>query len=362
MKIKNAIRATCAQFCQKRYLHAMQEDLQGIHARGKQAVILWATPTYNNLGDQAIAFAQRAFLKRVLPLCEIVEVPLWKDEQQFADDIQSISPLVERRDLCVLLGGGNMGTRYMREEACKRLVVQAFPQNRIVLFPQTIDFGNTSEDQKELGHSQMVYAAHPDLHMFARERASYHAMKTVFPTVDVGLVPDIVLSLQQSRPEVVRKGVCFCLRSDEESALSAAQKATILKAGRACFSQSWATDTWDRYSMWKDRYAATPSRREERLQKKWEEFRKAQLVITDRLHGLVFSAITETPCIALPSSNHKVTATFEWLQDVPGLWFCRGPEEVFTRIREFQQSGYTSCAYASSKFQALFQPLANVCR
>ena len=38
-------------------------------------------------------------------------------------------------------------------------------------------------------------------------------------------------------------------------------------------------------------------------------------MITDRLHGMIFAAITGTPCVVLQNNNHKIKATYEsWLR------------------------------------------------
>ena len=47
--------------------------------------------------------------------------------------------------------------------------------------------------------------------------------------------------------------------------------------------------------------------------KKLDEFRKSKLVVTDRLHGMLFAAITGTPCIALGNSSGKVKGVYDWL-------------------------------------------------
>lgn len=45
------------------------------------------------------------------------------------------------------------------------------------------------------------------------------------------------------------------------------------------------------------------------------DYRSAKIVITDRLHGMIFAAITGTPCIVLPNANHKISATYNtWLK------------------------------------------------
>ncbi|MFB8735822.1 polysaccharide pyruvyl transferase family protein [Bacillus sp. SL00103] len=37
-----------------------------------------------------------------------------------------------------------------------------------------------------------------------------------------------------------------------------------------------------------------------------QSYVKAQVVVTDRLHGMIFCAITKTPCVVLRSFDHKV--------------------------------------------------------
>jgi pyruvyl transferase EpsI len=54
---------------------------------------------------------------------------------------------------------------------------------------------------------------------------------------------------------------------------------------------------------------------------KLDEFAKSKLVITDRLHGMIFSAITGTPCIVFANSNGKVEAEYQWIQSLPYIRF-----------------------------------------
>jgi pyruvyl transferase EpsI len=47
------------------------------------------------------------------------------------------------------------------------------------------------------------------------------------------------------------------------------------------------------------------------------DFSMSKLVITDRLHGMIFCVITGTPCIVLPNSNHKIRGTYhDWLSNL----------------------------------------------
>lgn len=46
---------------------------------------------------------------------------------------------------------------------------------------------------------------------------------------------------------------------------------------------------------------------------KLEERASSKLLITDRLQGMVFAAITGTPCIVLNNNHYKVKGTYEWI-------------------------------------------------
>ena len=59
----------------------------------------------------------------------------------------------------------------------------------------------------------------------------------------------------------------------------------------------------------------SPRRREFFLNKKLDEFAKAEIVITDRLHGMIFATITGTPCIAFDNLSNKVSGVYEWIMD-----------------------------------------------
>ena len=55
---------------------------------------------------------------------------------------------------------------------------------------------------------------------------------------------------------------------------------------------------------------------EEKIEEMLKKYRKCQLVITDRLHGMIFATITSTPCIALGNYNHKIKSCSETLEPV----------------------------------------------
>ena len=44
-------------------------------------------------------------------------------------------------------------------------------------------------------------------------------------------------------------------------------------------------------------------------------------MVTDRLHGMIFAALTKTPCIVVPNSNYKIKGIYEWLKGLNYISF-----------------------------------------
>ena len=96
------------------------------------------------------------------------------------------------------------------------------------------------------------------------------------------------------------------------------------------------------------------------VREKMEELASARLVITDRLHGMVFCALAGTPCIAMSSSNHKVRGTYEWISYLPYVRYAKTPEEVERYLPELL--AMENCRYDDAPLRPWFDKLAEVVR
>ncbi len=104
----------------------------------------------------------------------------------------------------------------------------------------------------------------------------------------------------------------------------------------------------------------TKQSREMQVREKMEELASARLVITDRLHGMVFCALAGTPCIAMSSSNHKVRGTYEWISYLPYVRYAKTPEEVERYLPELL--AMENCRYDNAPLRPWFDKLAEVVR
>ncbi|AYF99981.1 polysaccharide pyruvyl transferase family protein [Lactococcus allomyrinae] len=274
-------------------------------------IFLFGTPHSGNLGDQAIVIAELEFLKKHFPKYRVFEVPV----PIISRSIKYIKRIVDSEDLIMLHGGGSVGDLYLDAEIGTRAVLSNFPNKKIVFFPQSATFTSTNQSFKELKSSQDVYdRAGKNLIITARESKSKEKFEQIFSKNTVILVPDIVFSLH-SELHNKRKNILFCMRKDSEKVLTYADESTLIKSLSQKYKNVYISDTTISEIV-------TRKTRVEIVNEKWDEFRNARIVITDRLHGMIFSVITGTPCVVFDNYNSKIRMTYkDWLKDYKNIRF-----------------------------------------
>lgn len=319
----------------------------------KSAVLIPGTPLHTNLGDSAIVIAQKAFLRRCgIEDERIVEVS-FPDQLRYRKVIKGAARSFR---LITQLGGGNMGSQWLEEELLHRRITQDFPRHPMIIFPQTIYYTPDEEGQKERRASIPIYNGHKKLTMVARERRSFQIMKELYPDTNLLLIPDIVLSADMDTFGVhpqPRQGVLMCMRSDAERSMTDEERAALEAMVRDQGMELQQTDTHSATNV-------TAEQREEMVREKLEQIAGTQLLITDRLHGMVFAAITGTPCIVFGNYNHKVKGTYEWISHLPYICFVNNREEAkqcMPRLLEMRD-----CRYDKVPLEPYFEKLAEVVR
>ncbi|HEY8889937.1 MAG TPA: glycosyltransferase [Clostridium sp.] len=302
---------------------------------GKNNIFLIGTPHHGNLGDQAIVYAENKILEDNFKDHTIIEITT----VDLMNHLKSLRVNVKKDDVFALHGGGNLGDEYYWEEEGRRKIISEFKDNKIILFPQSIYFKDTENGKIEFDKTKMIYNKHKNLTLIAREGTSYNIMKKAFPNNNVILTPDIVMYLNKTYPIFERKGALLSLRKDREGVLSLKQKDEIRNMVESNFDEIIITDTVAEFINNENQvleYMINVNQREKQLNKKWDQFKKAEVVITDRLHGMVFCAITSTPCIVIANYNHKVKDTYAWLKDLNYIKFVNDINEIPGLIEELK--------------------------
>ena len=120
-----------------------------------------------------------------------------------------------------------------------------------------------------------------------------------------------------------RDKVGICFRMDKESVVTTEYRKQIMDIvndATYCF----------------DMHADEPImglKRNEYIQKYIDMVSGLKYVITDRLHGMIFAAITSTPWIALDNYNHKIRACSVTLEGLDYIKYIESIDEIEEKIK-----------------------------
>lgn len=270
----------------------------------KKKIIYMLIPTHGNMGDQAIVYSTIKFYKENFPEYEVLQI----DRDRTHYEYLSIKRCINKDDIIVLHGGGNMGNLYLEEEIPRRFIIGKFKKIKVISMTQTISFTNDKQGKIEREKTKKVYNKNKNLILLAREEESYKKMKGLFHC-NILLVPDIVFYLADKlNNNEDRVSITTCLRTDKESILGG-QREKFINDLEEKYKNIVKYDTY---------ISGTVSyyNREKELTNMWNVFKKSKVVITDRLHGMIFCVITKTPCIVYKSLDHKVIESYKWIKDL----------------------------------------------
>ena len=166
------------------------------------------------------------------------------------------------------------------------------------------------------------------------------------------LSPDIVLSTKMDDYGVTlgcRSGILLVFRSDKERKMTDNDRSKIQDY---LIENNISFRTSDMYSD----VPVTKDNRVELVRKKMQEFSESELVITDRLHGMVFAALTGTPCIVFSNNHHKVQATYDWISYLPYIKLVNDYENAISLIPVLLR--FKDCIYNNEPIESSFYDLS----
>ena len=292
----------------------------------KKVIYLIGTEDFWNLGDHHIAISELEYLQSICPEYTIIEIPA---SYYFA--LNRLLPFVIRKKALICLhGGGNIGNYYMLAEHIRRDIMKRFRNNEKLIFPQTIHYDGSDGGRAELEKDQGSIMKTKNLTLCVRESYSYELAKQYFDC-KVVLTPDIVLfSNYTDQYQYERKGAILLLRNDLEGVISGPDKQFIKEVVQQYTSQLRINDTQLIMDIKaEDRRAV--------MDAFIRKIAKAEFVITDRLHGMVFCAITNTPCIVLPNYNHKVEGVYDWISGLDYIIMIKTMSELKEALIKLQK-------------------------
>lgn len=278
----------------------------------KKYSVIFCAANYQNLGDIAITIAQKNFLKKVLPDREIICIPP-EDTYMACRAVLQVSP---QNILITLIGGGNNGSLYNFIERPRRYILKKLKQYRIISFPQSVFYERNIKGILYYKEFQNLCNKCDDLSLIGREESSYLIYKQIHN--QSFLIPDMVfLECNTSIVPIDKRKdkVIYIFREDKEKSLLYEEQEKVIHITSEYFEEK---EIYDTCSIIKK------NNQEILLQEYLEKISQAKLIVTDRLHGMIFSYITRTPCIVITISNNKIESTYStWLQNQNFIKLCQ---------------------------------------
>lgn len=204
--------------------------------------------------------------------------------------------------------------------------------------PQTWYYSDDKKGRKELASDRKAFSRFTDLHVFARDRNSFSLIhrENIYPNAkSVNHVPDMVLSMDFTNlaPEK-SSGVLVCLRPDPEKVMSNRVQNDIYASLLRNFAHVGFFTTNPAHSPvrihdWEDAF-------NELLRK----VASAELVVTDRLHGMIFAAITGTPCVAFDNKTGKVHSVHEWISGCEYVQVCGHGDDFGAAVKRALEAAH----------------------
>lgn len=287
-------------------------------------------PDHWNVGDAAIWWATR----RLLAELDVTVA--------YACDPWSYDPRALRAALpagpILLLGGGNFGDVYPREQGSRQRILADFPDRRIIQLPQSIAFRSAAA----VAEMAELIARHRDFTLLVRDHASLAFAREHFRGVTVAACPDTALALElPARVSQATAPVLALWRNDSESSgplpavpadwivrdwtvsggvLPAAEAAQLSTAARRFKEwvgmpppwppQPSATDG-DPYPLrrriaWRHLPWLWDQLAEDRTLRGLRILSQGRVVITNRLHAHLLCLLAGIPHVACDTANGKV--------------------------------------------------------
>lgn len=331
-------------------------EVRSIKIFSKQLVYILDVPTPGNLGDQAIIEAERKLLKNQWDDIKIIEVSSYILDKPVL--LNRLQKKIKKQDIICMQGGGSLDDRAWKVVTRFIQIFELFPNHQILVFPQTISFSQSERSQVLLDKLKKSIAKHGNIILFARELSSYECMKLFFPSAIVYKTPDIVFYLSPEIKEISKKKSILCfLRQDKEKTLCKEDEKTLKK------TLSFFTDYSIVYSdtVLKNRTKTKIKNvywynRRFKLRQKWKEIQQSKLIITDRLHGMIFGYINHTPVILLPSLSPKIKGVYQWVSNCKSIVYLENIEKLKSTMINLLK---TRQSFDVINFSKEFEPLKN---
>lgn len=305
-----------------RYHSFVIKNARKLHNKSKK-IFLIGSPLYKNLGDVAINLSELSLINENFGNIDVIEIPY---ELSYIHISKFKSKIKD--NLILIIGGGFMGTVWINSEWFIRNIIINYPNNKIIIMPQTAYF----DSKKELETSKKIYSSHKNLIICAREEQTYNLLKNML-NLNTILVPDSVLYLDSMYNETNKSGILFCMRNDIEKI-----KFDIDKLEKYLRNKFPNEDIV--YLDNSECKKVTFKNRKKQFEERIKYFSTKKIIITDRLHGMIFGVLSGNVTIAFDNKTKKISNVYKWLKNQKNVICVKNTHEAINFIENISIKNY----------------------
>ncbi len=287
--------------------------------------VLLDVPYYTNIGDTLIWEGTKHFLKEIPHKC------------LYTASVETYRYRPLPPDTVILLqGGGNFGDIWRRHQDLRLEVVKAYPNNRIIILPQTIFY----KDNFVFEADTKIFNSHKDLHICARDTGSLNFLQKTL-TCNLLLVPDMAFCISSkllkkySKKEGER--TLFLKRNDPEfceydfNSYITENRSMLDICDWPTMEQQFKAKAYLDKLLWhKEQIGRIPDIyadwvfRPHQVKKGVEFVSQYKKVYTTRLHVAILSLLLDKETVFFDNSYGKNSSFYDtWLADVKGITFIQ---------------------------------------
>lgn len=332
----------------------------------KKRIYLLCEPKHANLGDQAQLMCTLKWLNENYPEYKIVSLGTMFGAFDYTikSRLKTFTRLLKflyikmtiRHDDIFVGHSGYFFIDHHIGWLTYAFIMRYFPKHKMIILPQTVNFYSPVAKQMAVN----AFGSKPNLTLLCRDEISFDNAKKMFGKTKLLLFPDIVTSLIGTMHfNNKREGVLLCARNDVEAFYTKDELMNFLSRFKC--KRKEITDTTISVSQ-----KEMAKKRNQLILEKIKYFSTFQIVITDRYHGTIFSAIASTPVIVINSADHKLSSGVKWFpEDVFGdkVQFADNLNEAFNMaidILSRNNQKYNNPPYFKEKYWDKLKEIINI--
>jgi pyruvyl transferase EpsI len=265
------------------------------------------SPIHANVGDHAQTLGVQKYLKDEFEDHRIIKI--FRDSIS-AKKLSNMASKLRASDLVFLHSSGDFGSLHdvpshhtgrLSFPEIRRQLVTKSPVCKVINLPTTAFYGNNESAKISLNRDRDVFSG-SRLTVLCREEMSLRVLRENL-SCESRFFPDFVFYLKPKPFIVEREGALVILRNDKEALLAEVQKQDVVEALRKSYSEVELKDIMHASHTIPDFIL------ENYMDNVFRQFQKRELIVTDKMHGMITAVITRTPCIALSGGiPHKIKA------------------------------------------------------